>query len=111
MSSSNVKQRTEGNFSVLTFPKSTKPAFEQVSLPSVVGYNLSEFSLSPLGQRTQHLANGIVRHEWTQKLDGGGERLCFFEKSYGSVAPNSDTEDVLLKKTEPHVPEEYEACI
>ncbi len=96
MSSSKVKQRTEGNFSVLTFPKSTKPAFEQVSLPSVVGYNLSEFSLSPLGQRTQHLANGIVRHEWTQKLDGGGERLCFFEKSYGSVAPNSDTEDVLL---------------
>ncbi len=96
MPSPDTSQKSKGNTSVVEFPRHEKPVFEQVSLPSVVGFNLSEFSLSPLGQRTQHLANGMIRHEWMQALDGGGERLCFFEKSYGNVAPNSDTEDVLL---------------
>ncbi len=87
---------TEGNTSTVTFPKVEKPAFEPYSIPSVDGFNLSEFSLSPLGQKTKHFANGTFRHEWVQVLDDGTEKLCFFEKSYGNVAPNSDTEDALV---------------
>lgn len=80
----------------IRYPKQSSPGLEDASLPAVDGYNLAEFSLSPLGQRTHHLSGNTIRHEWTQIGKGGEERLCYFEKSYGSVAPNSETEDILL---------------
>ena len=78
------------------YPRQSGPTLEESTIPTLDGYNLAEFSLSPLSQRTQHLSGDTIRHEWTQLNKAGEERLCFFEKSYGNVAPNSETEDILL---------------
>jgi len=99
MPKAHLQQKTDGKTRTVTFPKSEKLTPEPISLPTVVGYNLSEFSLSPLGRKTSHLASRRERYEWITALDDGTERECFFEKSYGDPAPNAYTEDVLLVLT------------
>ena len=91
-----LQQTTEGKTTTVSFPKSKKRVPERTSLPTVIGYNLSEFSLCPLGLKTSHLAHTIDRYEWTQGLANGRERACFFERQYGEVVPNAETEDFLL---------------
>ncbi len=73
-------------------------ALKPATLPSSIGFNLSEFSLSPLAQKTKHLANSTLRHEWNINVSDG-KKPCFFEVTYGSVAPNSDSEDILMVLT------------
>lgn len=91
-----LQQTTQRKTTTVTFPKGKKPVPERTPLPTVIGYNLSEFSLCPLGLKTSHLAHTTDRYEWTQRLANGKERTCFFERQYGKVVPNAETEDFLL---------------
>lgn len=75
--------------------KKERPTPERQSNMSIDGFNLAEFSLSPLTYQTREFAHKELFYEWEQVLDGE-LRQCYFKISYGETPPNADTEDYLL---------------
>lgn len=76
--------------------KKEKPTLEKQSIKSIDGFNLAEFSLSPLTYQTRDLANKEISFEWEQNIGGDKYKKCHFTLTYGSIPPNADTEDYLL---------------
>lgn len=74
-------------------PKSTLAT----STPLFVGFNLADFSLTPVVRKgeSDQLINTKHTHQWTG-ITQGRKREFFIERSYGNVAPNAYTEDFLL---------------
>ena len=69
--------------------------FEKIKLEGVDGFNLAEFSLSPLNYQTKELAYTESHFEWYMQV-GKVERKFYFKLSYGATAPNAQTDDYLL---------------
>lgn len=86
MSTSKARPPQEAEKSV------TKPA----SMPSIDGYNLTEFPIFPLVYQTDHLTNTKESFRWIVETPEGEERECWFHRKYGDIAPNGDTVDYLL---------------
>lgn len=76
--------------------KKDAPKLEKQSIQSLDGFNLAEFSLSPLNYQTKDLAHQQISFEWEQNMEGNKNKHCFFKVSYGETPPNADTEDYLL---------------
>jgi hypothetical protein len=76
--------------------KKDAPKLEKQSLQSIDGFNLAEFSLSPLSYQTKDLAHQQLSFEWEQNIGDDKNKHCFFKLSYGETPPNADTEDYLL---------------
>lgn len=71
------------------------PSLDKKKITSIDGFNLAEFSLSPLTYQTKDLAHREISYEWEQNINGR-KKKCYFKLSYGGVPPNADTEDYLL---------------
>lgn len=76
--------------------KKERPKSKPMSIQSLDGFNLAEFSLSPLTFKTKNLAHKKLSFEWTQNLGAVENANCYFRLSYGEVPPNASTEDYLL---------------
>jgi hypothetical protein len=83
-----------------TTPKTIVPHKKDKTLfddefKSVDGFNLAEFSFSPLTYQSEDLAYQERYFEWDQVL-GGVNKQCYFKLSYGATPPNAQTDDYLL---------------
>lgn len=76
--------------------KKEKPTLEKQSIKSIDGFNLAEFSLSPLTYQTKDLANKEITFKWEGNIGGDKYKEFEFTLTYGSIPPNADTEDYLL---------------
>lgn len=68
------------------------------SNPGFVGFNLADFSLTPVVRKgeSKKLAHTTHTHTWTGTLKGGEKKEFFIERKYGDIPPNAYTEDFLL---------------
>jgi len=68
---------------------------EKIKLEGIDGFNLAEFSLSPLTYQTKELAYTESHFEWYMQV-GKVKKKFYFKLSYGATAPNGQTDDYLL---------------
>lgn len=72
-----------------------KLPFKEMKREGVDGYNLAEFPIMPLKYQATQCPES-VHYEWEHKASDGNIRQCYLKVEYGSVKPNTSTDDTLL---------------